>query len=115
MSTTSSYSKNKLKEVIEDGTQHFITKSYVKAAFDYDRHITEYHMYWINKNKGVFLDRPQYHCMSFKELNKREKKLFMSIINEYKLAIDNKHGCIWENKKLGFNKNLVIIDQLNFF
>jgi len=113
MSTTSSYSKNKLKEVIKNGTQHFITKSYIKAAFDYDRHITEYHLYWVNTNKGVFEDCNKYHCMSFKEMNKREKKHFMSILDDYKKSLENNHGCVWENKKLGFNKTLVLVKQLN--
>ena len=51
--------------------------------------------------------------MSFKELNKREKKHFMSILDDYKKSLENNHGCVWENKKLGFNKTLVLVKQLN--
>lgn len=112
MSTSSKYSSNKLREVIENNTQHFIARSYVSTAFEYDRKVYEYHLYWYNENKGIFEDMHCYQCMSFKLLNNREKKYFKSIIDQYEKASDNKHGCIWENKKLGFNKTLVRINQL---
>jgi hypothetical protein len=52
--------------------------------------------------------------MSFKQLNNKEKKYFKSIENQYDKVIDNRYGIIWENKKLGFNKTLVHINQLKF-
>lgn len=114
MSTSSKYSSNKLKEVIKNGTQHFIAKSFITAAFDYDHYITEYHLYWYNSNKGKFEDMHRYQQMSFKELNNKEKKYFKSIEDQYNKVVDNRHGTIWENKKLGFNKTLVHINQLKF-
>jgi hypothetical protein len=53
--------------------------------------------------------------MSFKQLNRKEIKYFKSILDEYNKVVDNKYGCIWENKKLGFNKTLVQIHQLSLF
>ncbi len=114
MSTSSKYSSNKLKQVIENNTQHFIIRSYVSAAFEYDRKVYEYHLYWYNANKGKFEDMHCYQCMSFKQLNRKEIKYFKSILDEYNKVVDNKYGCIWENKKLGFNKTLVHINQLKF-
>lgn len=114
MSTSSKYSSNKLKQVIDNGTQHFVSKSFITAAFDYDHYITEYHLYWYNENKGVFEDMHRYQQMSFKQLNSKEKKYFKLIQDDYSKTIDNKYGCVWENKKLGFNKTLVHIKQLKF-
>lgn len=112
MSTKSSYSSNKLKQVLENGTQHFIAKSYVSTKFDYDRRMPEYFLYWVNLNKGTFESDPNYHRMSCKLMSPKEKKYFKSILNEYKEAVNNRHGVIWENKKLGFDKTLVIVSQL---
>ena len=50
--------------------------------------------------------------MSCKEMNKKEKFFFKSIRDEYKEAVNNRHGVIWENKKLGFDKTLVVVPQL---
>lgn len=111
MSTTSAYSSNKLKQVIDNETQHFIVKSYITAKFDYDRAKPEYHLYWYNDKKGVYEDIPKYQYLSFKELNKKEKKYFDSIRDEYFLAKETKDGCVWENKKLGFNRSLVRVNQ----
>ena len=115
MSTSSKYSSNKLKQVISNNTQHFIAKSYITTIFEYERKVAEYHLYWINKNKGVFEDMPRYQCMSFKLMNRKEIAFFQSILNEYNVEIENQHGKIWENKKLGFNKTLVRINQLSLF
>lgn len=114
MSTSSKYSSNKLKQVIENGTQHFVAKSFITAVFDYDQYITEYHLYWYNSNKGVFEDMQCYQQMSFKQLNTKEQKYFKSIEDQYNKVLDNKYGVVWENKKLGFNKTLVQINQLKF-
>lgn len=115
MSTSSKYSSNKLKEVIENGTKHFITKSFVTAIFDYDHYSSEYHLYWHNENKSVFEDMNCYKQMSFKLLNNREKKYFKSIQEEYNKVVENQYGSVWENKKLGFDKTLVLIKQLSLF
>jgi hypothetical protein len=56
MSTTSAYSSNKLKQVIDNKTDHFITKSYVFAAFEHERRKSEYHLYWYNAKKGIYND-----------------------------------------------------------
>jgi hypothetical protein len=45
--------------------------------------------------------------MSCKMLNKKEMKLFLSVLNEYHQAVNNKYGIVWENKKLGLDKDLV--------
>lgn len=108
MSTSSAYSSNKLKQVLENKTQHFILKSFVYPAFEYQRKKSEYHLYWINMNKGVFEEYPKYKNMSCKMLNKKEMKLFMSVLDQYNQAVNNKYGIVWENKKLGLDKDLVL-------
>jgi hypothetical protein len=108
MSTSSAYSSNKLKQVLENKTQHFILKSFVYPAFEHQRKKSEYHLYWINMNKGVFEEYPKYKNMSCKMLNKKEMKLFMSVLDQYNHAVNNKYGIVWENKKLGLDKDLVL-------
>lgn len=108
MSTSSAYSSNKLKQVLENKTQHFILKSFVYPAFEHQRKKSEYHLYWINMNKGVFEEYPKYKNMSCKMLNKKEMKLFLSMLNDYREAVNNNYGVVWENKKLGLNKDLVL-------
>ena len=56
-----------------------------------------------------------YQCMSVKQLKTKEIKYFKSILDDYKKVVDNKHGCVLENKKLGFNKSAVKIHQLSLF
>lgn len=107
MSTSSAYSSNKLKQVLENKTQHFILKSFVYPAFEHQRKKSEYHLYWINMNKGVFEEYPKYKNMSCKMLNKKEMKLFLSMLDEYHQAVNNNYGVVWENKKLGLDKDLV--------
>lgn len=107
MSTSSAYSSNKLKQILENGTQHFIIKSYIYPAFEFGRKKPEYHLYWINMNKGAFEENPRYQFLSCKMMNKKEMKLFLSIQEEYNTPINNKLGIVWENKKLGLDKNLV--------
>ena len=108
MSTSSAYSSNKLQQILDNGTQHFIIKSYVYPAFEHHRKKAEYHLYWVNMNKLVFEDMPRYKHMSFKMLNKKEMKLFISIMDEYHTPINNNQGIVWENKKLGLDKDLVL-------
>jgi hypothetical protein len=50
---------------------------------------------------------PKYRHMSFKMLNKKEMKLFFLIMDQYHMPINNKQGIVWENKKLGLDKDLV--------
>jgi hypothetical protein len=59
-------------------------------------------------NKGVFEEYPKYKNMSCKMLNKKEMKLFMSVLDQYNQAVSNKYGIVWENKKLGLDKDLVL-------
>jgi len=112
MSTKSSYSSNKINQVIENGTHHFVSKSYVSTKFDHDRRKPEYYLYWVNLKKGVFESDPKYHRMSCKPMNTKEKKYFKSILSEYREAVNNKYGVIWENKQLGFDKSIVVLSQL---
>jgi hypothetical protein len=112
MSTTSAYSSNKLSQVIKNETPHFITKSFVKPRFDYDRHKTEYHIYWYNSKNPMFKDSPRYKYLSYKIMNKREKKYFEDILEQYTEVANNKYGKVWENKKLGFDKTLVKNNQI---
>jgi hypothetical protein len=111
LSTSSSYSSNKLSQVIGDETQHFISKSYITPIFESTRYVTEYHLYWYNSNKNSFEDGHGYTRMSYKKMNKKEMKHFYSIEEQYELVEENQHGCIWENKKLGFDKSKVILSQ----
>ncbi len=112
MSTSSKYSPNKLKQVINDGTQHFILKCYISAAFDYDRKKSEYYLYWYNRNAGIDLDTLRYRCLSNKKMGKNEIKYFSSIINDYRAEVDSEDGTVWVNKSIGFNKSNVIITQM---
>jgi len=107
MSTSSAYSSNKLKQVLENKTQHFILKSFVYPAFEHHRRKSEYHLYWINLNKGVFEEYPRYKNMSCKLMNRKELKLFLSMLSEYNVEIDDRNGTVWENKQLGLDKDLV--------
>lgn len=113
MSTSSSYSSNKLLQVIDNETQHFIAKSYITAVFEADRYVTEYHLYWYNKNKGTFEEHANYTRMSYKKMNKKEVKFFFSIEDKYKLVLENEHGCIWNHKELGFDKSKVMLSQFS--
>jgi len=113
MSTSSTYSSNKLKEVIKNETPHFIIKSYISAAFDYQRTKSEYHLYWYNKNAKVEVDK-LYINMSNKLMNPKEVKFFKSIISQYNVDIESEDGMIWSNKKLGFDKTLVTINKNQF-
>jgi len=45
-------------------------------------------------------------------MNKKEKKYFRSVLDEYKEVSNSRDGVIWENKKLGFDKTLVVVSQL---
>ena len=113
MSTSSSYSSNKLLQVIDNETQHFIAKSYITAVFEADRYVTEYHLYWYNKNKGTFEEHANYTRMSYKKMNKKEVKFFFSIEDKYSLVLENEHGCIWNHKELGFDKSKVMLSQFS--
>lgn len=113
MSTSSSYSSNKLLQVIEDETQHFIAKSYITPIFESTEYVTEYHLYWYNANKNLFENNDRYTRMSYKKINKKELKLFYSLEDNYQLVIENKHGCIWERKDIVFDKSRVILSQFN--
>lgn len=106
MSTSSTYSSNKLNQVIKNGTQHFIVKSYITTVFDYQRKKSEYHLYWHNKNAKVEVD-DLYVNMSNKLMNPKEVKFFKSIINQYNVDIESEDGFIWSNKQIGFDKSLV--------
>lgn len=112
MSTSSIYSSNKLKQVLLNNTQHFIMKSFLSAKFEYDRQVSEYHLYWYNSKKGIFESDPRYKCLSNKQMNKREVAYFLSIMKDYKESQNNSDGIVWENKKLGFNKSKVKVQQL---
>ena len=112
MSTTSAYSSNKLSQVIKNETPHFITKSFVKPKFDYDRHKTEYHIYWYNSKNPIFKDSPRYKFLSYKIMNKKERKYFEDILEQYTEVTNNKYGKVWENKKQGNDKTLVKNKQI---
>ena len=112
MTTSSSYSSNKLQQILKNNTPHFILKSYITSRFEFDRRVPQYHIYWYNSKKQIFQDDPKYKCLSYKEMNKKERKYFRSVLGEYKEVSNSRDGIIWENKKLGFDKTLVIVSQL---
>jgi hypothetical protein len=107
MSTSSAYSSNKLNQVINDNTQHFIILSYVTTVFEYNRKKSEYHLYWYNKNKGIDPDDINYKNLSYKKMNNKEIRFFQSIVNQYNLDLDYEDGKIWSHKQIGFNKDKV--------
>lgn len=113
MSTSSSYSSNKLLQVIDNKTQHFIAKSYITAVFEADRYVTEYHLYWYNKNKGAFEEHDRYTRMSYKKMNKKEIKFFFSLEDDYDMVLENEYGCIWNHIELGFDKERVMLSQFS--
>lgn len=111
MSTTSAYSSNKLKQIIDNKTHHFITKSYVFPAFEHERKKSEYHLYWYNAKKGIYNDLHRYQFLSHKLLNKREMRMFLNNLDSYNKEIESEDGIIWVNKNIGFDKSKVIIPQ----
>jgi len=111
MSTTSAYSSNKLKQIIDNKTFHFIAKSFVFPAFEYNRKKSEYHLYWYNAKKGIYNDLHRYQCLSHKLLNKKEMRLFLDNQNVYNKEIDSDDGIIWVHKEIGFDKRKVLIEQ----
>jgi hypothetical protein len=111
MSTTSAYSSNKLKQVINNKTDHFITKSYIYASFEHDRRKSEYHLYWYNAKKGIYNDLHRYQCLSHKLLNKREMTYFLENLHLYTKEVDSEDGILWVNKEIGFDKDKVVIKQ----
>lgn len=111
MSTTSAYSSNKLQQIIDNKTYHFITKSYVFPAFEYNRKKSEYHLYWYNAKKGIYNDLHRYQFLSHKLLNKKEMRLFLDMQEKYTKEINSEDGILWVHKEIGFDKNKVIIDQ----
>lgn len=113
MSTSSKYSPNKLKQVIENGTQHFVLKCYITPSFEYHRKKAEYYLYWFNKNAGVDPESLRYKNISNKRMGKKEIVYFYSIINQYSEQNCDDSGCVWEHKEIGFNKGLVRITQLS--
>ncbi len=113
MSTSSVYSSNKLRDIVKNKTQHFVIRSYMTAAFEYERRKEEIHLYWYNKNSSFDLELGKYQNMSFKKMNKKELKLFESIIDQYIKTVDYEDGCVWEHKEIGFNKELVKTYQLS--
>lgn len=114
MSTSSKYSKNKLKEVISDGTYHIVIKSYIRAAFEFDRQKSEYHLYWHNENAGIDPESMRYKCISNKKMGKKEIKYFSSIIKDYRAEIDSFDGTVWVHKQIGFDKSKVVDTQMSF-
>lgn len=111
MSTTSAYSSNKLKQIIDNKTFHFIAKSFIFPAFEYNRKKSEYHLYWYNAKKGIYNDLHRYQCLSHKLLNKKEMRLFLDNQNVYNKEVDSDDGIIWVHKEIGFDKRKVLIEQ----
>jgi hypothetical protein len=58
-------------------------------------------------NKGLLEDMPMYQRLSCKNMNKKEKSYFWSIADQYNVVVCSEDGIVWENKKLGLNKDLV--------
>lgn len=115
MSTPSTYSSNKLKQILENKTQHFVIKSYLTTAFEYDRKVPEYWLYWYNPNKGADDENPHYRFLSNKKMNKKELKLFYDILNMYVCKIERKDGNVWHHKEIGFTKDKVVFKQLKLW
>ena len=98
---------------MDDKTQHFIAKSYITPAFESTEYVTEYHLYWYNSNKNSFEEGYGYTRMSYKKMNKKELSFFRDVSEKYELVLENEHGCVWENKYLGFDKSKVILSQFS--
>ena len=115
MSTSSTYSSNKLYEILQNKTQHFVIKSYLTAVFEYERKVPEYWLYWYNANKKQDDDNPHYRFLSHKRMNKKETKYFLDNIHQYIMDIDRKDGNVWSHKEIKFNKEKVVFRQLKFW
>jgi hypothetical protein len=111
MTTSSKYSSNKIVEVIDNGTHHFILKCYITAAFEYEKKKTEYYLYWYNDNKTWEDNRVMYKNLSTKKLGKKELKYFLNNQQIFKEVKNNRHGVVWEHKEIGFNKGKVQLNQ----
>lgn len=114
MSTSSTYSSNKLKQILEHRTQHFIIRSYLTTKFEYERKEPEYFLYWFNINSGIDSELMKYKFLSYKKMNKKEVRLFYDILTSYVCAIESKDGNVWHHKDIGFDKEKVKINQLSF-
>lgn len=113
--TSSKYCSNKLEEIVKNGTEHFIIRSYLTAAFEYDRKIPEYWIYWYNPNKGQDEENPQYRFLSSKKMNKKEVRFFYDILTSYEPVVTNKDGNVWHHKDIGFCKKKVVFRQLKLW
>jgi len=111
MTTSSKYSSNKIIEVIEDRTHHFIMKSYITTIFETDRKKPEYHLYWYNENKMWEDTSMIYKNLSAKKLGKKELKYFFDNQDIFVEVKTNKHGTVWEHKDIGFDKSKVQRNQ----
>lgn len=115
MGTSSKYSSNKILQIIEDKTQHFIIKCYITAAFEHERRKSEYYLYWINTNQKSDIISGKYKYLSFKKMGNKEISFFNDNIKEYTLAIDSDDGYVWDHKSIGFKKDIVKAIQLSIF
>jgi len=115
VSTSSTYSSNKLYQILQNKTQHFIIKSYLTSAFEYDRKVAEHWIYWYNINKGQDEENPQYRFLSNKKMNKKELRFFYDNIFQYKEEINGSDGIVWSHKDIEFNKSKVVFKQLKFW
>ena len=115
MSTSSTYSSNKLQQILQNKTQHFVIKSYLTTAFEYDRKIAEYWVYWYNENKGADEENPQYRFLSNKKMNKKELRFFFDNVDQYNAEVNEDYGTVWSNKEIGFNKDRVVFKQLKLW
>ena len=116
MSTSNAYSKNKLADIIKNGTEHFILKSYITAAFEHERKETEYHLYWYNKHAGQNMEHPAYMMLSHKKMGKKEYRMFLNNLDQYVKCNECNDGCVWEHRNLRFNKEKVKVStQMSLF
>jgi hypothetical protein len=97
---------NTLKEFINSKTQHFVAKHYIKAKFDEDAFVSKYEVYYKAQGKGRWNPMCETHKgLRYITLNEKEIHwLLKSLGTLYKVELQNKHGIIYVNNELGFDK-----------
>lgn len=98
--------KNILKQFEKDGTQFFVTKSFMYAKFEVDRKKPEYHIFFVKKNSNPDAYHMGYMNLKERKMNKKELKYFKDNIDNYDLVMENNYGAVFNLKARPFDKSL---------
>ena len=103
--------KNRIQDLINQGTEHFIAKFYVMSTIiNDDDHASEYHLFIRGDKKNRWCPKEKdYSSLQYFVLKKREIQFFRSVCEEsYDTVIQNEDGKIFTHKDIGFNKEGIV-------